>query len=117
MTVPPAERRRAPSTTCEASLPVDDDAVQRGVESEETGTLVDDGGVEGLHFEGGLTIAVLPVPGADGVGDLGSQFVAAGSVADDTELPELAALRCLLLRQAPGEVGDGALVDGRGRRG
>src|SRR5262249_15485963 len=42
--VPAAVRRRAPSATCEGSLPVDDDAVQWGVESEETGPLLHGGG-------------------------------------------------------------------------
>lgn len=80
-----------PFTSELASPPVDDDAVQWGVEGEDAGLLLDRRCVETLDAEGRFATAVVAVPGADRLGDLGGQLVTAGSVADDAELSELAA--------------------------
>lgn len=96
------------------SVPVDDDSVQGRVNGELAGTFLGGRGLQGLDLEVGLPAAVVAVPGADPLGDLGGELAAAGTVADDAELPQLAALRGGLVREAPGEVGQGPLVDDRG---
>src|SRR5262245_58516310 len=92
-------------TTYEAgtawSLPVNDEPVDRGVEYESAGSILDVSRAWSVGLEVRGAAAVLVVPGSGGGSEASGEFVASGAVAGGADLVQLGTV-----------VGDGAWAGG-----